>query len=254
MTRARGQLAMASVVSGLASGLICGGLVSCKPSPRTLTVGAAISLKEPMTAIAADYEKAHGKHLELVFGASGELASQMRRGAPFDLLCTAGDEPALASSADVRCTVARNTLVLVRRKGESGAPATWDSLAATAPSFRLAIGLTPQVPAGVYAEQALRSLGAWDAVHDKLVRGTNVRHVLDLVARGEADAGIVYATDVSVRSDVESLGAVPERASPKVAYPLYLARDASSESRALADYLCGPDAARVLSAHGFLPP
>ena len=241
----RGGLAAASVVSML---------VSCKPSPQTLTVGAAISLKESMSSIAADYEKAHGKHLELVFGASGELASQMRRGAPFDLLCTAGDEPLLADDAEVRCTMARNTLVLVRRKGAPQPAPSWGSLAEAPPSFRLAIGLTPQVPAGVYAEQALHALGSWDTLHDKLVRGTNVRHVLDLVARGEADVGIVYATDVPIRSDVESLGEVPERARTKVAYPLYLARAASPESRALADYLCGPEAVRVLVAHGFLPP
>ncbi len=234
------RLALASVVVGL---------VSCKPSANTITVGAAISLKESMNAIGADYEKAHGKRVELVFGASGDLAAQMRRGAPFELLCTAGEEPGLGES---RCTVARNTLVLVHKKG--GAPASWESLAATPPSFRLAIGLTPQVPAGVYAEQALRSLGAWDALEGKIVRGTNVRHVLDLVARGEADAGVVYATDASIRADVEPLGEVPERARPDVAYPLYLSRDASNESRALADYLCGPEAARVLVGHGFLPP
>lgn len=217
---------------------------------KPITVGAAISLKESMDAIEPRVARAHGSRVDFAFGASGDLASQMVRGAPFDVLATAGDEPRLASIADETCTLAWNTLVLIRRRG--GPATSWTTLDQTSPDFRLAIGLVPQVPAGVYAEQALHALGKWDAVAPKLVRGTNVRNVLDLVARGEADAGIVYATDVSIRPDVESLGAVPDAARPNVHYPVYVAKTASPGSRAIAKLLCDDETKGVLVAHGFL--
>jgi molybdate transport system substrate-binding protein len=224
---------------------------SCKHGgTRAVTVGAAISLKESMEALAPVLEKEHGVRLELAFGASGDLASQMERGAPFDVLVSAGPEPRLSRIADEACVVAWNTLVLVKRAG--GRDVAWSTLGATPPSFRLAIGLVPEVPAGVYAEEALRRLGVWDAVAAKVVRGTNVRNVLDLVARGEADAGIVYATDVGIRPGVVSLGAVPDSARPDVRYPVYVARGASRRSRDVARLLCSDEAKRALVRHGFL--
>jgi molybdate transport system substrate-binding protein len=174
----------------------------------------------------------------------------MERGAPFDVLATAGEEPRLVHIADETCTLAWNTLVLIKHRGT--ADVTWTTLDKTPPTFRLAIGLTPQVPAGVYAEEALHRLGVWDAVASKTVRGTNVRNVLDLVARGEADAGIVYATDTKIRSDVDVMGEVPASARPNVRYPLYVARGASARSRAIASMLCGDGTKRTLHAHGFL--
>jgi molybdate transport system substrate-binding protein len=225
-------------------------VVSCKHSPPPVAVGAAISLKESMEAIAPLYQKEHGYDLALAFGASGDLASQMERGAPFDVLVTAGPEPRLSKIAGEACTIAWNTLVLVRRRG--GPDVTWTTLDKTPKEFRLAIGLTPQVPAGVYAEEALHALGAWDAVAPKIVRGTNVRNVLDLVARGEADAGVVYATDAKIRKDVDVIGEVPASARPDVRYPVYLANAPSERSKAVAGFLCEPEAKRVLVAHGFL--
>jgi molybdate transport system substrate-binding protein len=219
-------------------------VVSCKHSPEAVTVGAAISLKE-----ATDDLKPPGE-VQWAFGASGDLASQMERGAPFGVLVAAGEQPRLSKIATEKCTIAWNTLVLVKRRG--GASVAWSDLASAPKSFTLAIGLTPQVPAGVYAEEALGKLGAWDGVEPKVVRGTNVRNVLDLVARGEADEGIVYATDAKISKDVEVVAEVPASARPNVRYPVYVANAARKEETAVADFLCAPDAKRVLASHGFL--
>lgn len=221
-------------------------LASCKHSPPpTITVGAAISLKE-----SAEELKPPGR-VEWAFGASGDLASQMVRGAPFDVLVAAGEQPRLAKIATDKCTIAWNTLVLVKRRDLARAIG-WDDLAFVGPWFRVAIGLAPQVPAGVYAEQALRKLGAWDAVARGVVRGTNVRNVLDLVARGEADEGIVYATDARISKDVDVVGEVPAKARPNVRYPVYVANAARADAQAVADFLCGPAPKGVLASHGFL--
>ena len=225
-------------------------LASCKHSPP-VTVGAAISLKESMEDLTPALERdAHAK-VEWAFGGSGELASQMERGAPFDVLVAAGEQPRLASIAAEKCTLAWNTLVLVKRRGSESIG--WQELGGAKPSFRLAIGLVPQVPAGVYAERALRGLGEWDAVAPHVVRGTNVRNVLDLVARGEADEGIVYATDVNIRGDVELVAAAPKVTPPiEVRYPVYLATAARGPSVSVAARLCDPETRKALVARGFL--
>ncbi len=224
-------------------------LASCKHDPAEITVGAAISLKESMDEVASS--KAEDKLL-FTYGSSGELATQMLHGAPFDVLATAGVEPQLAGLADERCTLAWNTLVLVRHRDPALSEITWATLDKTRRSFRLAIGLAPQVPAGVYAEEALRKLEMWDAIAPKIVRGVNVRAVLDLVARGEADAGIVYATDAKVRTDMDVVGEVPAFARPDVRYPLYVKHGASERASKVAGLLCSDETRRVLVAHGFL--
>jgi len=219
-------------------------VASCKHSAKPVTVGAAISLKEAAAELTPPGE------VEWAFGASGDLASQMERGAPFDVLVAAGEQPRLSKVATERCTIAWNTLVLVKRRGS--ASVAWTELASAPSTFRLAIGLAPQVPAGVYAEEALRKLGAWDAVAPKVVRGTNVRNVIDLVARGEADEGVVYTTDAPISKDVEWVAEVPASARPNVRYPVYVANAARADEKAVADYLCAPEAKRALAAHGFL--
>ncbi len=219
-------------------------VASCKHPAKPVTIGAAISLKEATADMKPPGE------VEWAFGASGDLASQMERGAPFDVLVAAGEQPRLAKIATEKCTIAWNTLVLVKRRG--GASVAWADLASAPATFRLAIGLVPQVPAGVYAEEALRKLGEWDAVAPKVVRGTNVRHVLDLVARGEADEGVVYATDAPISKDVEVVAEIPANARPNVRYPVYVTNAARDEDKAVADWLCSTGAKRALASRGFL--
>ncbi len=230
--------------------LALGFVASCKHSQRpVVVVGAAISLKESLDELAPRLEKETHAEIHFSFGASGELAGEWNHGAPFDMLAAAGDERV---DADEACTLAWNTLALVKPRGKESVD--WSALATSPRSFRLAIGLTPQVPAGVYAEEALHRVGAWDAIAPKLVRGTNVRSVLDLVARSEADEGIVYATDVKLRSDVELVSLVPASARPNVHYPVYVAKHASDAARAVTKFLCDDESKRVLSSHGFLTP
>ena len=210
-------------------------VASCTHSkPQPVTLGAAISLKESIGELAPRLEKDSQTEIHFSYGASGELAGEWNHGAPFDVLAAAGDERV---EADEACTLAWNTLALVKPRGKPSVD--WSALASSPSSFRLAIGLTPQVPAGVYAEDALHRVGAWDALASKIVRGTNVRNVLDLVARGEADEGIVYATDVKVRSDVELVALVPASARPERALS-GVRRKARERSRARGHKtLCG---------------
>lgn len=239
------------------------GLVGCARSTARveLHVSAAISLRAPLEALGRRYEAAHpDTSVRFSFGASGDLATQIERGAPVALFASAASEPVerlgRSTSLDVLCALAANELVLIRQNGPSLAALRWENLA-THPSLqRLALGVAPTVPAGVYAERALGALGALDALRPKIVRGGNVRQVLDLVARGEAEAGIVYATDARGRADVTVVGPPPASARPAVRYPLALLTraDHSEDARRLGVFLCGPEGRRTFDAFGFIAP
>ena len=87
------------------------------------------------------------------------------------------------------------------------------------PSGRLATGDPAHVPVGIYAEQALKKLGMWDSVSPRLARTEDVRAALLLVERGEAPAGIVYATDAAVSKAVMVAGTFPANSHDPISYP-----------------------------------
>lgn len=184
----------AIVLSGRSS------LVALEPKP-TLNVMAAVSLREAMEAVARDFETAHAVKIELSYGASGQLAAQIENGAPADVFISAADAQVnrLAERKLVdlgsRTIVAHNTLVLIVPAAATETISRFDELGSDRVK-RLAIGEPKSVPAGMYAEQALKHLHLDESVAGKTVLGANVRQVLDYVSRGEVDAGIVYATDV----------------------------------------------------------
>jgi molybdate transport system substrate-binding protein len=191
---------------------------------RTVTVLAAISLREALTGLAAEFEKQTGAKVELVFGSSGQLMSQVRNGAPADVFVSAAQKQATelidARLADEssRTIVATNRLVLVvAARGESTVKRL-DDLRADAVR-RIAIGEPKSVPAGMYAMQALAKLRLESSLKDKLVFGANVKQVADYIVRGEVDAGLVYASDSFVVPALKVVETVPASAHEPIEYP-----------------------------------
>ncbi|HEU4537058.1 MAG TPA: molybdate ABC transporter substrate-binding protein [Polyangiaceae bacterium] len=225
-------------------------------------VAAAVSLREPLEELGRRYERQRpGATPRFEWGASGELGRRIAAGAPAELFASAS--PAALESLVARgevapaCALARGRLVLVRRPGDELAGLDWDALPRHSSVGRVAIGLAASVPAGAYAEEALRRLGLLEVLAPKLVRGATVRHVLDLVARGEAVAGFVYATDARGRPDVVVVGEAPEGARPAITFPLALVgpgRAQSAAARELAAFLCGPEGRAVFAELGFDAP
>ena len=115
----------------------------------------------------------------------------------------------------------------------------------------IAMGEPASVPAGEYGRQVLTALGLWERVQTRLVFAKDVRHVLTYVENGDADAGIVYATDVSEK--VRVVETAPESSHDPVVYPIAVLKQSRNPeaARAFVEYLAGPQGRAVFARHRF---
>ena len=245
-------------------GLVVWGCTGCGTAARSpgaiaLTISAAASLQPALTELQAPYQQAHPHvQLKLNFGASGALKQQILQGAPIDLFIAADQqtmtELAAAGAIDpqTRRDLVANTLVLVARPGSR--VRGWADLATPAVKF-LAIGDPATVPAGRYGAATLKTLNLWQALQTKLVRGQDVRQVLAYTATGNADAGIVYATDARQNSAVQTVAIAPPQSHPPIRYPMAVLSRARqpAAARAFGDFLQEPAARSVFGRYGFQP-
>jgi molybdate transport system substrate-binding protein len=236
-------------------------LVPLAARAQELTVFAAASLTDAMKDVSALWTKAGHPPLTLSFGASSTLARQIEEGAPAALFASADEKwmDYLAQkdliAADTRKDLLGNDLVLVVPADKPihvTLGPDFDLLGLLGPNGRLATGDPAHVPVGIYAEQALRKLRWWDKVAPRLARTDDVRAALLLVERGEAPAGIVYATDAAVSKAVMLAGTFPASSHDPVAYPFAVVKAHDTpEARALLTFLAGPQAREVFVQRGF---
>lgn len=226
-----------------------------------IIVSAASSLTNAFTAVAREYEKANpGQKINLNFGGSGALLQQISRGAPVDVFASADQETMDRADKqnlivrNTRLDFVRNTLVVIAPKGAKSVPSSLDDLKAPGIT-RLAISNPESVPAGRYSREVLESRGLWDVLKVKSLNTQNVRQSLDYVARGEADAGFVYATDAAIMRDkVDILFEVPTR--KPILYPIAAVQGNGKERFAVKfiDFLGSEAGQKILSLHGFRKP
>ena len=226
-----------------------------------LTVSAASSLTNAFREIAAGYEAQHpGSKVALNFGASGALLQQLAKGAPVDVFASADQETmdmaqqqGLVKPADRRDFV-RNTLVVIVPSDSTATIRSLEDLT-QASVKRVAIGIPASVPVGRYSKHALEAKGLWARVEAKAINTQNVRQSLDYVARGEVDAGFVYATDAAVMKDKVKV-ALEVPLDIAISYPI--ARTSASTNAAEAErfvrYVLSPPAQAVLSKFSFRKP
>jgi molybdate transport system substrate-binding protein len=230
-------------------------LTSCAPHRTELIVSAASSLHNAMEELASLHERAHpGTKVTLNFGSSGMLAQQIEQGAPADIFLSAAPKPMDTLAArglirqDTRRDLLRNEIVLI---------GTAPSFAAlSSPEVKLiALGDPNSVPAGEYGKQVLTSLGLWDMLQSRLVLAKDVRQVLTYVETGNADAGIVYATDARESAKVRVRATAPPGSHAPVVYPAAVLTGSphEPEARSFVAYLAGEEARAVFIRHGFTP-
>ncbi len=111
------------------------------------------------------------------------------------------------------------------------------------------------MPAGRYAEEALKHFGLWEKLQARLVYGESVRQVLDYVARGEVDAGKVYVTDARARAaDVRVLLKAPPESYAPVIYPMAVVAGSShdAEARRFLAFVSAPENRPLFEKYGFV--
>lgn len=227
-------------------------------SAAELRLAVAASLNEVLHEICADYQLGHpDSRCVINAGASGTLAKQIAQGAPTDLFMPAARDwldyllaAGLLDQASV-AVVAENRLVLV------GRPGSVTTLADLPRLRRIALGSPRSVPAGAYAEAALRSAGVYDelAAEHKLVLAQDVRQALVYAERAEVDAAFVYQSDARLARRAQVLLVVDARLHAPIVYPMALTPQGARKPdvRAFYVYLQSPAVAALLQRHGFIP-
>jgi molybdate transport system substrate-binding protein len=256
---ARPTLRAARLRNAAVAGLLAG--LTLAAQAADLTVSAAASLSNAFQALAPGFEATHpGSQLRFNFGASGALLVQIAKGAPVDVFASADQETMDQAAAQrlivpgSRANVVSNRLVLIVSVGGK-APQTVADLAAPGAYARIAIGQPAAVPVGRYARGALEAAGLWSPIEPKVIGAQTVRQALDYVARGEVDAGFVYATDAVLMPGQVRVALTVPTATP-ILYPAAVV--AGSPNAALAQrfvvYLNGAAAQAVLARFGFGKP
>jgi len=226
---------------------------------REITVSAAASLKDAFGEIGKQFESRTGSKVNFNFGASGALQKQIESGAPVDVFASAGrpQMDALASQGLIELGTqrdfARNVLVLVVPADSTSGPTSFADLGG-AKVTRLAIGNPKTAPVGLYSQQALTRLELWQQLQSRLILAEDVRQTLDYVARGEVDAGIVYASDVRAADNkVRKVATAPADLHDPILYPIAVLRASSSKdaARAFIDAVMNDEGQRTLEKYGF---
>ncbi|WP_258059031.1 molybdate ABC transporter substrate-binding protein [Arthrobacter sp. B1805] len=252
--------ALAAVVLGVAA---CGtdGPDAARPVPNdasdgSITVFAAASLTAPFTELAGQFEAAYpGSQVTLNFAGSSDLVGQLSEGAPADVFASA-DEESMAKVAeadllaDEPVAFATNTLQLAV---PSDNPAGITSLEdAARPGVKVVV-CAERVPCGALAAR-LQAAADVDLV--PVSEESSVTDVLGKVTSGQADAGLVYVTDVrTAGAAVRGIG-IREAGSAVNTYPIAALADSASPATAqeFVEFASGPVGRAVLGAAGFGAP
>jgi molybdate transport system substrate-binding protein len=226
-----------------------------------LVVSAASSLTDAFQAVGKAYEAKHpDTHVVFNFAASDVLLRQIASGAPADVFAsadqTAMDKAVAAKAIDpsTRQDFASNRLVLIVPKDATTRISTPADLKAAAVK-RVAYGDPASVPVGRYTKAALEQQGLWEAVSAKGVLAQNVRQSLDYVARGEVDAGFVFATDAAIMKDKVNLAAVVPTPKP-ITYPIAVVAGSKQarEASGFEAFVQSPEGRGILAGFGFQAP
>lgn len=233
--------------------------VAAAPSNPPLIVYGAASLTNALQEIGTHYMRESKHAVKFSFAASSTLARQIEAGAPADIFFSADvdwmdylQQHHLIKVA-TRQNLLGNSLVLIapvsshtQLKVTAGF-----ALAAALGGGRLAVAATDSVPAGRYARAALKSLGVWNQISDKLVQAENVRMALAYVDRAEAPLGVVYQTDALIDRKVRIVDHFPEGSYPAIMYPVAVTVSARPDAKEFVAYLHSATAIAIFKKYGF---
>jgi molybdate transport system substrate-binding protein len=227
---------------------------------QSLLVGAAVSLREPITEVAERFETSGDASVDLTFGASSVLAIQIRAGAPIDVLVSADADIVDRLEAEGlvdpggRAVVAYNGLVVMTRSGGDLAIERAEDL--LRPEVQRIAVPEYAVPIGRYARDWLSRRDLLTRLEDRIVPTEHARATLAAVDFGHADVAIVYATDARVARSARVAFEVAPAEQPRIEYAAAVvagSRHPEAAARFLR-LLISPDARGLLRAAGFSTP
>ena len=242
-----------------------GGWGQAQPVADIPAIAAASDLKFAVDEIAAKFRAETRLDVKLVFGSSGNFYNQIGQGAPFQLFMSA-DENFIFKLADANRTEDRGALYAIGRivlfapHGSSFKPDVQMTGLKGALSDgrikRFAIANPEHAPYGRAAEQALRKLGLWQSLQQKLVLGENVSQTAQFATSGSADGGI-FAYSLALAPAVSSLGTfvlIPAEMHDPLRQRMVLLKGANNTARAFHVYLQQSAARGVFKQYGFVLP
>ena len=255
-TRVRFALFVVALAIGFSS---CGPRSNGGGHSETIVVSAAVSVENAFVKISKLYTARTGTKVDFSFGASGNLEKQIEAGAPVDVYASAGEKEMDQLKAQsliepgTRADFAGNALVLVVPSGSKLKLDSFRQLAGRQVK-RIAMGNPKTVPAGFYAQQALRNLHLWQKLEPRLIFSEDVRQALDYVMRGEVDAGIVYATDVGIAGGkVRQAAEAPAGTYGPIRYPIAAVKGCAHPKAAkeFIKLVLSPEGEKILASYGF---
>lgn len=227
---------------------------------QEVNLAAAASLKNVFDdkLIPMFEEKYPGATVTATYASSGDLQTQIENGLEADVFMSAANKQmdALVEEDlidnETNLQFLENKVVLIVPADSNSNISSFDDLKDV--EGNIAIGDPESVPAGQYAQEVLNNTGIWDTVEPKLSLGTDVTAVLNQVAQGSADCGIVYATDAKSTDDVKVVCEAPEDAlKTPVIYPVAALKNStdSDSTKAFMDFLQTQEAKDVFVDYGF---
>jgi molybdate transport system substrate-binding protein len=256
----RPPIPLVSIVAALgltATG--CGAPQDRTPAaPGPLRVAAASDLRDALPVLARRFADKTGVEVVPTFGASGQLAEQIKAGAPFDLFLAANLKfvQDLASDGFIRPDSVKpyaiGTLVLAVHREAGGAIESLADLARPGVK-KIALANPAIAPYGAAGKQALERAGLWAEVGPKIVQAESVRQALQFVQSGNAEAGFVGRSIAGV-PEVRVVAVDPTLHDPIIQGLGIVARTRSGEVEAFTAFVLGPEGRGILADFGLKAP
>lgn len=190
---------------------------------ETLHISAAISLNEVLEEVKPQFEAQYDVALKFQFGGSGKLAQQITQGADADIFISANEDwmEYLITEGfikeDTYAPIISNELVIIKSKD---VPLASEDIHSFPSNIKqIAIGNPESVPAGKYAEEALRNMGIWLDLNEKIILTQDVRQVLTYVETKNAEVGIVYKSDAYLSDAVDIVTEIDPSLYDSIQYP-----------------------------------
>ena len=251
------------IVAALSLLIVGCGSEQARPEQKDRTVelhvAAAASLTDVMQEIAAAYEKEH-PHVKVVFnfGSSGALQQAIQNGGQTDLFFSAAQKQMNALEKDgllaegTRRDLLINEVVLIV-PAEGGKNLQDFKELTRADIQHIVLGEPKGVPVGQYAEEVFTSLAILEPIKAKAVYGSDVRQVLSWVETGDADCGVVYATDAAVSKKVRVAAKAPAGSHKPIVYPAAMLKDSKhpEEAKDFLNFVGNDDNKKLFAKYGF---